>query len=141
MGARVVEFTRTVNIAIVGFTRDEVSTRLHAQCPFRVTRGESTWFGSVDMAYPGTPDGDPDEAYRTNATMFDKRARRVTERFQEVEYLVESAELGRAGSVTLVLTDSVVIEVFPACGGPIEQWRLFDQDTHGHYVFPDSAVH
>ncbi len=134
------EFSRSVDIAMVEFSKDEVSTHLHAQCPFRVTRGESTWFGSVDMAYPGTPDADPDEAYRTNATMFDKRARRVTERFQDVEYLVESAELGRAGSMTLVLTDSVVIEVFPACGGPIEQWRLFDKDIPGHYVFPHSAV-
>ncbi|GLY43311.1 hypothetical protein Amsp01_093340 [Amycolatopsis sp. NBRC 101858] len=139
VSARVTAFSRTVNIAEVGFTRDGVETWLHAQCPFRVTRGEATWFGTVDMAYPATADADPDEAYRTNETMFDKRARQVSERFRSVAYVVETATLGRAGMVTLTLTGSVVIEVFPACGGPIEQWRLFERGSGTHYVFPDAA--
>jgi hypothetical protein len=140
VSARVIGFSRTVNIAEVGFARGEIETWLHAQCPFRVTRGESTWFGTVDMAYPGTADADPDEAYRKNETMFDKRARQVSERFQSVEYVVEAATLGRAGTITLVLTGAVVIDIFPASGGPIEQWRLFDRGSDVHYVFPDAAV-
>ncbi|WP_372671163.1 hypothetical protein [Amycolatopsis kentuckyensis] len=140
VSARVIGFSRTVNIAEVGFARGEVETWLHAQCPFRVTRGESTWFGTVDTAYPATADADPAEAYRKNETMFDKRARQVSERFQSVEYVVETATLGRAGTITLELTGAVVIEVFPACGGPIEQWRLFDRGSDVHYVFPDAAV-
>ena len=139
VSARVTAFSRTVNIAEVGFVRGEVETWLHAQCPFRVTRGESTWFGTVDMAYPARADDHPDDAYRKNETMFDKRARQVSERFQSVEYVVETATLGRAGTITLELTGSVVIEVFPASGGPIEQWRLFERGSDVHYVFPDPA--
>jgi hypothetical protein len=136
VSVRVTGFSRTVNIAEVGFAGD---TWLHAQCPFRVTRGETTWLGTVDMDYPATRDADPAEAYRTNATMFDKRARRITERFQAVEYVVESASLGRAGTITLELTDSVVLEVFPACGGPVEQWRLFRRGSGIHHVYPEAA--
>jgi len=139
VSARVTGFGRTVNIAEVGFLRGTVETRLHAQCPFRVTRGETTLFGTVDLAYPGTADADPSEAYRQNATMFDKRARHLTERFRAVEYVVEAASLSRAGTMTLELTDSVVIEAFPACGGPIEQWRLFDRGSDVHYVYPPAA--
>jgi hypothetical protein len=144
VSARVTGFGRTVDIAEVGFARGATETRLHAQCPFRVTRGEKTLFGTVDMAYPATADADPDEAFRRNATMFDKSARRLTERFEAVAYVVESAVLGRAGAMTLELTGAVVIEVLPACGGPVEQWRLFDRDpvrpgAGAHHVYPEAA--
>ncbi len=32
-GCRVTEFSRTLNIAIVGFRREDTEKRLHAQCP------------------------------------------------------------------------------------------------------------
>jgi hypothetical protein len=133
---RVTGLSRTVDIAEVAFAGD---LWLHAPCPFRVTRGETTWLGTVDMNYPATADADPVEAYRANATMFDKRARRITERFQAVEYVVESAHLGRAGAVTLELTGAVVIEVFPTCGGPVEQWRLFRRGSGIHHHYPGAA--
>lgn len=139
VGARATGFGRTLDMAEAGFARGAVETRLHAQCPFRVSRGERVLFGTVDMAYPGRADADAGEAWRTNTTMFDKHARRFTGRFAAAEHVVESAELGRAGTLTLLLTGAVVIEVVPACGGPVEQWRLFDRGAADHYVYPESV--
>ena len=138
-GTRVTGFDRTVDMVEVGFRRGDGETRLHAPCPFRVTRGDLILLGSEDMRFPATRDGNPQSAFRDRATMFERKARRLTEQFEAVEYFVETTELGPAGRFRLQLGDGVVVEVMPAYAGPVEQWRLFDRDTDRHVVYPDSA--
>ncbi|MEW2505173.1 hypothetical protein AB0878_32365 [Amycolatopsis sp. NPDC047767] len=139
VGARVTDVGRTVTMIEVGFALGEVETRLHAQCPFRFIGGDNVVIGSEDLAYPAAR---ADEAaYAERRTMYDRKARWLTARLAAGEYRVESAELGRAGAVTLVVTGSAVLEVFPACSGPVEQWRLFERGSDVHHVFPDSADH
>ncbi len=141
VSARVTGFDRTVDIIEAGFRRGDAETRLHAQCPFRVTRGDKILLGSEDLRFPATRDADAVTAFRDRTTMFERKARRLSERFEAVEYRVESAELGPAGRFSLRLGDDVTIEVLPACAGPVEQWRLFDRGTDRHFVYPDSATH
>ncbi len=137
-GCRVTEFSRTLNIAIVGFRREDTEKRLHAQCPFRVTYREQILFGSVDMYYRDT--GDAETAFDEYRTKYDRFARQLTGMVEEHACFVESATLGRLGMVTLELDGPLVVEIFPACAGPtVEQWRLFDWHTDYHVVFPDSA--
>lgn len=137
-GCRVTEFSRTLNIAIVGFRGEGVEKRLHAQCPFRVTHREQILFGSVDMSYRDT--GDAETAFDEYRTKYDRQARQLTGMVTDHECLVESAALGPAGTLSVKLTSHVVIEVFPACAGRnVEQWRLFDWHTDRHVVYPDSA--
>jgi hypothetical protein len=139
VSTRVTGFGRTVDMVEVGFRHGAGETRLHAPCPFRVTRGDAILLGSEDMRFPATRDGDAQAAFRDRTTMFERKARRLTDRFEAVGYFVETAESGPAGRFRLQLGDGVVIEVLPACAGPVEQWRLFDRGTDRHYVFPDSA--
>jgi hypothetical protein len=137
-GCRVTEFSRTLNIAIVGFQGEDVEKRLHAQCPFRVTHREQILFGSVDMRYRDT--GDPETAFDEYRTKYDRQARQLTGMVAEHECLVEAAALGTAGTLSVRLSGPILIEVFPACAGrDVEQWRLFDWHTDNHVVFPDSA--
>lgn len=137
-GCRVVEFSRTLNIAIVGFRGEGVEKRLHAQCPFRVTHREQILFGSVDMRYRDT--GDAETAFDEYRTKYDRQARQLTGMVTEHECFVESAALGTAGTLSVRLSGPLLIEVFPACAGQtVEQWRLFDWHTDNHVVFPDSA--
>jgi hypothetical protein len=137
-GCRVTEFSRTLNIAIVGFQGADVEKRLHAQCPFRVRHREQVLFGSVDMSYRDT--GDAETAFDEYRTKYDRQARQLTGMVTEHECFVESASLGPAGTLSVHLDGPLVIEVFPACGGPsVEQWRLFDWHTDAHVVYPDSA--
>ncbi|WP_370968996.1 hypothetical protein [Amycolatopsis sp. cg9] len=137
-GCRVTEFRRTLNIAIVVFQGEDVEKRLHAQCPFRVTHRDRILFGSVDMYYRDT--GDAETAFDEYRTKYDRFARQLTGMAAEHECFVESAALGRAGTLSLELSGPLLVEVFPACAGPnVEQWRLFDRHTDRHVVFPDSA--
>lgn len=137
-GCRVVEFSRTLNIAIVGFRGEDVEKRLHAQCPFRVRHREQILFGSVDMRYRDT--GDADTAFDEYRTKYDRQARQLTGMVTEYECFVESAALGAAGTLSIRLDGPLTVEVFPACAGrSVEQWRLFDWHTDRHVVHPDSA--
>lgn len=137
-GCRVTEFSRTLDMAIVGFQGEGVEKRLHAQCPFRVTHREQILFGSVDMRYRDT--GDAETAFDEYRTKYDRQARQLTGMVTEHECFVESAVLGPVGTLSVELSGHVVIEVFPACAGRnVEQWRLFDWHTDAHVVYPDSA--
>ncbi|MCR6484309.1 hypothetical protein M8542_15915 [Amycolatopsis sp. OK19-0408] len=139
VGCQVVEFSRTVNIAIVGFRNDTVEKRLHAQCPFRVTHRDQLLFGSADMRYRDT--GDAETAFDEYRTKYDRQARQLTGMVTAHECFVTSADLGPAGLLSLGLDGPLTVTVLPACAGPnIEQWRLFDwHDTDRHYVYPDTA--
>ncbi|RJQ78002.1 hypothetical protein D5S17_13825 [Pseudonocardiaceae bacterium YIM PH 21723] len=77
----------------------DVSHRLRIDCPLRVTRGAEVLVGSYD-------------------TDFDTRATVVA------GLTVLTAEVSESGDLTLELTDSVRLHVFPACSGPMRPWRI-----------------
>lgn len=139
VGSRVADLGRTVNMAEVGFEKDDETYRLHVQCAFRVVRGDQILVGSADMSYPEDRKADPDVAYDTNATMYDRNARRLTARFEASEYRVLATRMSDTGSVVIEITNSVGFEFMPTCSGPIEAWRLFGMKSRVHYVYPDSA--
>jgi hypothetical protein len=141
VGTRLTGIGRTANLVEIGLSGNDLEWTFHAPCPFRMTRGEEILVGSVDMAYPAKRDLDPDEAYRTFETKFDRKAKRLTVQLESAEYVVEAAFLGVAGLVRLTVLDSITIDLLPACAGPVEQWRLFARDTDMHFVYPDSADH
>jgi hypothetical protein len=138
-GTRIVDLGRTLNMVEVGFERGGALYRLHAQCPFRVVHGARILVGSTDMNYPEDRKADGNLAYDTYATMFDRNAKRLTERFAAGEFLVVSAVLRENGEIVIELPESVRFEVFPACSGPVESWRLFEKGSDVHHVYPDSA--
>jgi hypothetical protein len=138
-GCRVTDLGRTVNMAEVGLRRGDAIYRLHAQCPFRVVRGNRILLGSVDMAYPAERNADAKVAYEMRTTMYDRNAQLLTNRLSAGDFPVIEAEMNETGAFFFEIPDSVRFEIFPACSGAVEGWRLFRKGSDVHYVYPDSA--
>jgi hypothetical protein len=138
-GSRVVDLGRTLNMVEVGFERGGVTYRLHAQCPFRVVRGAQILVGSYDMHWPEERKADKDVAFDMYVTMYDSNAKILTDMLAASEFHVIDAEMRENGEILLEIADSVRFEVFPACSGPVESWRLFEKGSDVHYVYPDSS--
>jgi hypothetical protein len=133
--------SRTLNIVEIRFQRDSAEgglpDRLDAQCAFRAVREEQILLGSYDMSYPKDRNSSSSVAYDSYATIFDSNAALLTDLFESREFHVIDAKLGQAGEVTLSLTDSVRLEVLPACSGPqVESWRAFEKGGE-HFVYPE----
>ena len=116
-----------------------VTFRLHAQCPFRVVRGAQILLGSYDLHWPKERKADKDVAFDTYATMYDSNAKILTDILADGEFHVIDAEMRENGEIVVEKPDSVRFEVFPACSGPVEGWRLFEKGSDVPYVYPDLA--
>ncbi|WP_026423741.1 hypothetical protein [Actinokineospora inagensis] len=137
-GARWTDVDRTVNMAEVGFQLGDVEFRLHVQCPFRIVHREKVLLGSVDMRYPQRRSDDPGEAFDERVTMYDRNARKLTDRLTTTD-TVSDTSLEPDGAFTITVADDIRIQAFPASAGPVEAWRLFERGADIHYVHPDSA--
>ncbi len=112
---------------------EEVS--LHIQCPFRFVGGEHVLLGSADMKYPQR-DAGPD-AYDSYRTVYDAQAGVFND---EVIPALSTAEVSAVdvaadGFLTLTWPDDLRLQVFPACSGPVEAWRVFDRFDYYGYPF------
>ncbi|WP_238162025.1 hypothetical protein, partial [Kribbella antibiotica] len=88
--------TRTLDMGEVGFLcADGDEVRWHLQCPFRVVHDRAVILGSADMLYPET--GDRAQAFAEQATVFDARAKLVTEILEGMSPKVVGVEVGTAG--------------------------------------------
>jgi len=137
-GARIVEIRRVLNMAVVGFARDDEEFRLHAQCPFRLLIGDRVLLGTKDMWYRRDRDMEFDVAWDTYATVFDKRAEEITSILASEEHVVASAEVGAVGLFTVEATTGLHIDVLPDSSSKrLEMWRLFARhDIERHFVYP-----
>jgi hypothetical protein len=131
-GARVVEVRRTLNIAIVGFTRGDESVRLHAQCPFRGVYEDRVVIGTRDMNYAIDREPDAFDRYRTQ---YDRLAEQITTLLTSEDRTVTSASMGRAGALTIECAGGLAFDVLPAIAGPKECWRLFVEGSDEHFVY------
>ncbi|MFD1048952.1 hypothetical protein ACFQ1S_27145, partial [Kibdelosporangium lantanae] len=95
-GARIVEVGRTLDMAVVGFARDDLEFRLHAQCPFRLAHKNRILLGTRDMY---AAKGDFDTAWDQYTTVYDLRAKDITAILAEHVYVVEAADLRAAGAL------------------------------------------
>lgn len=135
-GCRVSDFGRTVNMAEIGFERDDgTKFWLHASCQFRVVRQGRILVGSHDMHWPMAKNADPDVAFDKRTTMYDRQATRLSAVFDSDAYLVLSADVRDTGDLVIDVTDSVQIQAIPMCSGPVECWRLFERGGD-HHVYP-----
>jgi hypothetical protein len=104
-----------------------------------VVRGDQILLGSYDMHWPKERKADADVAFDTYATMYDSNAKILTDRLAAGEFHVIDAEMRGNGELVVEIADSVRFEVFPACSGPVESWRLFEKGSDVHYVYSDQG--
>lgn len=123
----------------VGLRRGDAIYRLHVQCPFRVVRGSRILLGSVDLAYSADRNVDAKVAYDMRTTMYDRNAQILTSKLSSGDFPVLDAELDENGAFFFEISEAVRFEIFPACSGAVEGWRLFEKGSDVHYVYPDSA--
>jgi hypothetical protein len=107
---------------------------MHLQCPFRILRSGKVLLGSDDMSWPQQPNVGPAEAMESFTTMYDRGAGRLKSALDSVALRVTRCFAGDAGFVTIELTESISIEIFPAVSGKVESWRLFTEGGE-HYVY------
>src|SRR4051794_22571275 len=127
--------SRTVNMAIVGFVRDDREFALHAQCPFRLLMDGRILLGTKDMWYRRDRDMDFDVAWDTYATVYDNRAAEITEVLVKENHVVVSAEMGAAGLLSIQASTGLHIDLMPdSSSNRKEMWRLFVlRDTSRHF--------
>ena len=103
---------------------------LHVQCAWRVVGDdEVVLVGSQDLYYPAeyedvdkvVPEDfdwvrDPNRRDRLLRELFDEGGR---------EFVVRSVEAGGAGSVRILMSEGLALELFPNDSLPGERWRLF----------------
>jgi hypothetical protein len=104
-----------------------------------VVRWAQILLGSYDLHWPKERKADKDVAFDTYATMYDSNAKILTDILADGEFHVIDAEMRENGEIVVEKPDSVRFEVFPACSGPVEGWRLFEKGSDVPYVYPDLA--
>ncbi|GLZ37139.1 hypothetical protein [Actinokineospora sp. NBRC 105648] len=141
VGARVTDVGRTADMVEVGFDVAGAEHRLHVQCAFRLVRGAQILLGTTDLGYAENRSDTRAAAFENRTTMFDRNARRLTDRFAVTGYEVVLAEVSEIGAVVIEASDAMRFEVVPTGAGPAECWRLFERGSDVHHVYPESADH
>jgi hypothetical protein len=155
VGKELWKFTRAVNMAMFQFgERREIvdafarkkevgELALHVQCAWRITEQERVLVGSRDLRYPA--DYREEEIvseefdWSESPNRLDKRIDLFFER--KGNLLVESVNVGLAGSFCLPLTGGISLEVFPDNSLALEHWRLFRPGAKGrHFVLSGGGI-
>ena len=118
---------------------------LHVQCPWRITRDDLTIVGSGDLYCP--PDlwnKEPDLNFDWRPVGANRRDHLLKALFQGGArvFVVQSVEVGNAGSVRIGLEDDHSLEVIPDLSTDDEQWRLFRpyREHEPHFVVTGKGI-
>jgi hypothetical protein len=137
-GSRVTDVGRTAHLMEIGFDQGGARHILSAYCPLRAVRGERILLGAADMNYPENRSMDPEEAFQTGTTMYDRNAKWLTDRLATSDVRVLSAEVDAAGAVGIEATGHLWFEVMPASARRLEAWHLVVDGRR--YTYPGPAA-
>jgi len=125
-----------------GEWREVGDVALHVQCRWRVLRQGLIVIGSSDLYYPAdfqvsgkVPEGfDWDKDNNLRDKLLDNLFSGNTR-----EFLVRSISVGQAGSLQILLSGDLSLELFPDDSLTGEHWRLFTPGGEGsHFVVSGS---
>ncbi|MBA2808418.1 hypothetical protein E0500_013655 [Streptomyces sp. KM273126] len=129
---------RATNMGILEFESQSASqVRLHLQCPFRIVQEGQIILGSSDMAY--ARGGESVEELDEYGTIFDSRSAAINSILRELNPTIFGARLGEAGAIAASWDPQFRLEVFPACSGNLEMWRMV-VPGEDHFGFPESSI-
>jgi len=118
---------------------------LHVQCAWRIVRAEEVVVGSRDLYYPAEHEN-ADEQLPTDfdwdrdPNRRDKLLRSLFEDWTR-ELVVQSVEAGVAGSLRILFSDNLALEIFPDDSLNHERWRLFRPEVdEPHFVVTARGV-
>jgi hypothetical protein len=135
---------RRASINWKGEPREVGELALHVQCAWRIARKDQICIGSRDLYYPAEyHDGDtvpddfdwehqPNRRDRLLASLFGMGTRQFT---------VDRVEVGTAGSLRIILSDDLSLDLFPHDSLNGEHWRLFEPDKdRPHFIVTGRGV-
>jgi hypothetical protein len=127
-----------------GETKEAGEYALHVECPWRFTRQDQVIVGKGDLYYPAEHieeaeippsfnwDKDLNRQDRLLALLFENGKR---------EFLVEEIRVKAAGSLSILLSDGLALDVFPADSLGDEHWRLFEPGKDKrHFVVTGNGI-
>jgi hypothetical protein len=135
---------RRTSVNWKGDPREVGELALHVQCAWRIVQKDRIVVGSRDLYYPAEySDGDPvpenfdwerhpNRRDKLLASLFEMGARRFT---------VSRVEVGTVGSLHIILSDDLSLDLFPHDSLNAEHWRLFEPDKEGpHFVLTGRGI-
>jgi hypothetical protein len=125
-------------------TKEVGEYALHVQCAWRIARRDRVIVGSRDLYYPAdfSDDEEIPEGFDwdRDPNLRDKQVQSLFAN-DTVEFTVLSVEAGAAGSLRIVLSDDVFLDILPYDSLLHEHWRLFDPRTDSpHFVMTGSGI-
>jgi hypothetical protein len=110
---------------------------LHVQCAWRISRFDRVLVASRDLQYPAD--------YREGESVpgdfdWDRDPNRLDKLIEilfcddATKFVVTDVSVGKAGSLRIVLSDDLCLEVFPDDSLPLEHWRLFSPGTNAPHL-------
>ena len=130
--------------AFRGGTKEVGEYALHVQCAWRITRQDRVIVGSRDLYYPADYE---EGAEVPSGFAWDKdsnrRDRLLTSLFENGsrEFLVQKVRVGVAGSLSILLSEDLAVDIFPDDSLSGERWRLFEPGrTEQHFVVTGKGI-
>jgi hypothetical protein len=120
---------RTVVSELSGKEKMVGDLALHIQCAWRITSPLGIEVASRDIYYPASSEGSVDlsdfDWDRPGKNRCDERLSMLLASKEHDPLVVQSVQIDTAAGLKLLFTASYVLDVFPNCSYPIEQWRVF----------------
>ena len=117
---------------------------LNVQCAWRIAREDRVWVGSADLYYPSdlqierTPS---DFDWSKGPNRCDELLRLLFQDDQR-QFIVRGVEGGTAGSLHVIMDDSLSLDVLPNDSLSDEHWRFFKHDSEEeHFVVSGERIH
>ena len=130
--------------ALRGETREVGEYALHVQCAWRVTTQDRVIVGNRDLYYPADyrqgEEVSPSFDYEKD---YNRRDKLLTSLFENGtrEFVVREVQVGTAGSIHILLSEGVALELFPNDSLSDEHWRLFQPGKEDrHFVVTGKGV-
>jgi hypothetical protein len=119
---------------------------LHLQCSWRIGGPQGLIVASDDRYWPAGDPDDPPKKWKwdTGPNRFDERVKRLLPQTAEGFGIVQKVRADRFGGLQIVLTNSLIIQVFPSDTLDREydeHWRFFQPKRKSkHFVVTNRGV-
>jgi len=154
IGQPLVSAVRAANMQMFGFGKWVNATHgedrkvgeyaLHLQCAWRIVKSNRILVAQRDMYYASGDCNEEPEGWewdKAGANRCDERTKQLIAEHVDGPLVVESVEADYVGSLRLVFSKGVMLEVFPDDSLGEEHWRFFKSATEDkHFVVYDEGI-